>query len=96
MIINIFTIYFFKGVHTLLLRPPPYPCTQEYTLGGTSHPLPKAYVLYGWPLAQIINDPWLLQLGPWNHLSILTTEISSETNKISLSFPEMEIKVPYG
>ena len=40
---------FFKSVHTLLLRPSPYPCTQRYAFGGTPHPPPKAYVLYGWP-----------------------------------------------
>ena len=40
---------FFKSVHTLLLQPPPYPCTQKYAFGGTPHPPPKEYVLYGWP-----------------------------------------------
>ena len=50
LIVNIFIINFFKSVHTLLLRPSPYPCTQKDAFGGTSQPPTKGYVLYGWPL----------------------------------------------
>ena len=57
MIINISTIYFFKSVHTLLLRPPPYPYTQKYAFGGTPHPpLKRTYFMDG-PLQQCNPSP---------------------------------------
>ena len=41
---------FIKSVHTLLLRPTPYLCTQKYAFDGNPQPPPTAHILYGWPL----------------------------------------------
>ena len=76
-----------KAYITLLLRPPPYPCTQKHAFGGNPHPPPKAYVLSGCPPGR--SD--LLLVEPDKHVDI-TDEMRATSHGIGLA-DQVAVKV---